>query len=175
METVMSRVGRLLGLRLHGSARPVCAVPQSTESIPSSPNPAPVIQTKKKRKPRVKLSESINRVTELRKQGLTYQAIGYELKMSKQRVHQVLKAKKKRDLDKTLWTHGLSVRNKHLVEQLKINSVDDLRRNINEKEIRPFKYKNFGITSYTDLCKWANVDPVKFTQTKSCPHCGKSI
>lgn len=174
METVMSRVSRLLGLRLHSSNRPVHSVPQSEQTIPSNPNPAPVIPPKKKKRlPRVKLTESIEKVTQLRNQGLTYQAIGDTLKMTKQRVHQVILAHKKREACKHLWTHGLSTRNTTLMTQLKINGIEQLKENVQNQHIRPFKYKNFGLKSYHDLCAWAGIPPIEFRNFKPCPHCGK--
>lgn len=177
METVMSRVSRLLGLRLHSSNRPVHAVPQSEQTIPSNTTTAPVITApkKKKRTPRVKLTESIEKVTELRKQGLTYQVIGDTLKMSKQRVHQVMSAHKRLEASKDLWTHGLSVRNTTLMTQLKINGIEQLKENVQNQHIRPFKYKNFGLKSYHDLCAWAGIPPIEFRNFKSCPHCNKLI
>ena len=177
METVMSRVSRLLGLRLHSSNRPVHSVPQSEQTIPSNPTPAPVITapTKKKRLPRVKLTESIEKVTKLRKQGLTYQAIGDTLKMSKQRVHQVISAHKRLEASKDLWTHGLSVRNTKLMTQLKINNPVTLITMIKSGDVRPFKYKNFGLQSYHDLCAWAGITPIEFRKIKTCPHCNKLI
>ena len=177
METVMSRVSRLLGLRLHSSARPVRTVPQSEQTLPSNPTPAPVVTapTKKKRTPRVKLTESIEKVTELRKQGLTYQAIGDTLKMSKQRVHQVMTAHKKKETSKSLWTNGLSVRNTKLMTQLKVNNPVTLITMIKSGDVRPFKYKNFGLRSYHDLCAWAGIQPIEFRKIKTCPHCNKLI
>jgi hypothetical protein len=52
METVMSRIGRLLGMRMHNPTRPVCPVPQSTEAVPSSPNTFEVVAVSKKKKSR---------------------------------------------------------------------------------------------------------------------------
>lgn len=174
METVMSRIGRLLGLRLHSSNRPVCPMPQSEQTIPSNTTPAPVIPPKKKKRlPRVKLTEAIDKVTELRKQGLTYKQIGVQLKMTKQRVHQILVANKKKESAKHLWTHGLSVRNIRIIQQLKINGQAELKQGIENGDIQPFKYKNFGLKSYHDLCAWAGVQPVEFRNLKPCPHCGR--
>jgi hypothetical protein len=50
METVMSRIGRLLGMRMHNPTRPVCPVPQSTEAVPSSPDTFEVVAVSKKKK-----------------------------------------------------------------------------------------------------------------------------
>ena len=174
METAMSRIGRLLGLRLHSSNRPVHAVPQSEQTIPSNPTPAPVIPapTKKKRTPRVKLTESIEKVTELRKQGLTYQVIGDTLKMSKQRVYQIIQAGKQRDLDRSKWTFGLSVRNAKLMEKLGITSNESARVAVLTGEIAPFKWANFGRKSYNDLCQWLDVKPLESIPNRKCPHCG---
>lgn len=182
METVMSRIGRLLGLRLHRSNRPVCAVPQSEQAVSSSPNPAPV-ETKTKRtrtkkhhvllKPNyMKLNESIDQVTELRAKGLTYRLIGEHLKMSKQRVYQIIQAGKQRDLDRSKWTFGLSVRNAKLMDRLELKSKEEARNAVLSGGIAPLKWVNFGRKSYTDLCKWLDVKPLESIPDRKCPHCG---
>jgi len=100
METVMSRIGRLLGMRMHNPTRPVCPVPQSTEAVPSNTDTFEVVAVSKKKKSRkhnvllkpkyMKLNESIDTVKKLRSEGLTYRLIGEHLKMSKQRVYQII-------------------------------------------------------------------------------------
>jgi hypothetical protein len=179
METVMSRIGRLLGMRLHSSNRTVRTVPQSQEAVQSSPNTTKVVATSKSRKKKVllketymKLSDSINKVKELRDKGLTYQAIGNELKISKQRVCQIIVAGKKRNLDQSKWTHGLSSRNAKLMEKLDIKSTNEAIIEINSGKIIPHRFPNFGRKSYVDLCKWLGVDP-KPDKAGHCPHCGK--
>ena len=140
METVMSRIGRLLGMRMHNPTRPVCPVPQSTEAVPSNTDTAPVEQPviskkKKSRKHNVllkpnymKLSDSIDTVVKLRSEGLTYRLIGEHLKMSKQRVYQIIQAGRQRDLDRSKWTFGLSVRNAKLMDRLEFKCKEDARK-----------------------------------------------
>lgn len=183
METVMSRIGRLLGLRMHNQTRPVCAVPQSEQAVSSSTNPAPV-ETKTKRtrtkkhhvllKPNyMKLNESIDQVKELRAKGLTYRLIGEHLKMSKQRVYQIIQASKQRDLDRSKWTFGLSVRNAKLMEKLAITNQEVARHAVTVGDIAPFKWPNFGQKSYIDLCRWLAVKPLEHNPNGYCSHCGK--
>ena len=57
METVMSRIGRMLGMRMHNSNRPVCPVPQSPETVSSSPDTI-AIATAPKRKTRKHLKST---------------------------------------------------------------------------------------------------------------------
>ena len=85
METVMSRIGRMLGMRMHNTNRPLCPVPQSPETVSSSPDTI-TIEKAPKRKTRkhlkqtyMKTSDSIDKVNILRIKGLTYKAIGVEL------------------------------------------------------------------------------------------------
>jgi len=185
METVMSRICRLLGMRMHNPTRPVCPVPQSTEAVPSNTDTAPVEQpviSKKKNKSRknnillkpnyMKLNESIDTVVKLRSEGLTYRLIGEHLKMSKQRVYQIIQAGKQRDLDRSKWTFGLSVRNAKLMEKLGITSNESARVAVLTGEIAPLKWANFGRKSYNDLCQWLDVKPLESIPNRKCPHCG---
>lgn len=182
METVMSRISRMLGLRLHNPTRPVCPVPQSTEAVPSSPNTFEVVAVSKKKKSRrnnillkskyMKLNESIDAVVKLRGEGLTYRLIGEHLKMSKQRVYQIIQAGRQRDLDRAKWTFGLSVRNAKLMDRLELKSKEDARNAVLSGGIAPLKWVNFGRKSYTDLCKWLDVKPLESIPDRKCPHCG---
>lgn len=182
METVMSRIGRLLGMRMHNPTRPVCPVPQSTEAVPSSPNTFEVVAVSKKKKSRrnnillkskyMKLNESIDAVVKLRGEGLTYRLIGEHLKMSKQRVYQIIQAGRQRDLDRAKWTFGLSVRNAKLMDRLELKSKEDARNAVLSGGIAPLKWVNFGRKSYTDLCQWLDVKPLESIPDRKCPHCG---
>ena len=171
MEAVMSRIGRMLGLRLHNSDRPVHAVPQSQQTIPSSPNT-----------PSMKLRESINQVTELRSKGHTYKSIGQQLGFTKQRVHQILRSAKTLKENESLWTHGLSARNVAILSKLHIASREVAIHAIKTGDIRPFKWANYGATSYTELCEWLGIKPVANTSnsrssraSKVCRHCNKPL
>ncbi len=181
METVMSRIGRLLGMRMHNPTRPVCPVPQSTEAVPSSPNTFEVVAVSKKKSRKrnvllkskyMKLNESIDAVVKLRGEGLTYRLIGEHLKMSKQRVYQIIQAGRQRDLDRAKWTFGLSVRNSKLMDRLELKSKEDARNAVLSGGIAPLKWVNFGRKSYTDLCKWLDVKPLESIPDRKCPHCG---
>lgn len=181
METVMSRIGRLLGMRMHNPTRPVCPVPQSTEAVPSSPNTFEVVAVSKKKSRKrnvllkskyMKLNESIDAVVKLRGEGLTYRLIGEHLKMSKQRVYQIIQAGRQRDLDRAKWTFGLSVRNAKLMDRLELKSKEDARNAVLSGGIAPLKWVNFGRKSYTDLCKWLDVKPLESIPDRKCPHCG---
>ena len=182
METVMSRIGRLLGMRMHNPTRPVCPVPQSTEAVPSNTDTFEVVAVSKKKKSRrnnillkskyMKLNESIDAVVKLRGEGLTYRLIGEHLKMSKQRVYQIIQAGRQRDLDRSKWTFGLSVRNAKLMDRLEFKCKEDARKAVLSGGIAPLKWVNFGRKSYTDLCKWLDVKPLESIPDRKCPHCG---
>ena len=182
METVMSRIGRLLGMRMHNPTRPVCPVPQSTEAVPSNTDTFEVVAVSKKKKSRrnnillkskyMKLNESIDAVVKLRGEGLTYRLIGEHLKMSKQRVYQIIQAGRQRDLDRAKWTFGLSVRNSKLMDRLELKSKEDARNAVLSGGIAPLKWANFGRKSYNDLCQWLDVKPLESIPNRKCPHCG---
>jgi hypothetical protein len=151
-------------------------VPQSTEEVPSNTNTFEVVAVSKKKKGKkqiyMKLSDSIDQVRKLRSEGLTYRLIGEHLKMSKQRVYQIIQAGKQRDIERAKWTYGLSVRNAKLMEKLGITSNESARVAVLTGEIAPFKWDNFGRKSYNDLCQWLDVKPLESFSGKKCPHCG---
>ena len=180
METVMSRIGRMLGMRMHNSNRPVCPVPQSPETVSSSPDTI-TIEKAPKRKTRkhlkqtyMKTSDSIDKVNALRIKGLTYKAIGVELNISKQRVFQIIAAGKKRDQASQQWTAGLGSRNTSLMNKLGIQDKEAALHAISVRDIVPFKWPNFGIRSYHDLCAWLDTSPIDPGLGRHCPHCGKT-
>lgn len=166
MEGIMSRVGRMLGLRMHSTTGTLCAMPQGQQKVPST-----------KHATAMKLNEAIEKVTELRSQGLTLQAIGNQLGLSRQRVHQIIHEGKEREKLASQWNNGLSVRNRHVLDKLNIQSREEAIASIQSREIRPYRWKNFGLRSYHDLCAWLSIPPVesKYSrkQALACPHCGK--
>jgi hypothetical protein len=130
----------------------------------------------------MKLRESINQVTELRDKGQTYRVIGQQLGFSKQRVHQILRASKTLKEKENLWTNGLSVRNVAILSKLQITSREVAIHAIKTGDIKPFKWANYGATSYTELCEWLGIQPVASTANprnsraeKFCPHCNKAL
>jgi hypothetical protein len=130
----------------------------------------------------MKLRESINQVTELRDKGQTYRVIGQQLGFSKQRVHQIIRASKALKENENLWTNGLSVRNVSILSKLQITSREVAIHAIKTGDIKPFKWANYGATSYTELCEWLGIQPVASTSNprtsrteKFCPHCNKAL
>jgi hypothetical protein len=130
----------------------------------------------------MKLRESINQVTELRDKGHTYKSIGQQLGFSKQRVHQILRSAKTLKENENLWTHGLSARNVAILSKLHITSLEVAIHAVRTGDIRPFKWANYGATSYTELCEWLGIQPVANTTnsrrsraSKVCPHCNKPL
>lgn len=125
------------------------------------------------------LNESIKKATELRSQGLTLQRIGDQLGLSRQRIHQIIHEAKKREKEVNEWCYGLSVRNTHIVNRLKIKSKEEAIKAIQSQEIRPYRWANFGLRSYHDLCSWLGIAPIvsKYSRKapKLCPHCNKEI
>ena len=158
----------MLGLRLHSTTGPVRPVPQSKQKV-----------SRNKHSTKMKLSETISKVSELRSKGLTLQAIGNQLGLSRQRVHQIIHEGKEREQLANEWTNGLSVRNRHMLAVFKIHSREQAIESIQKNEIRPYRWKNFGLRSYRDLCAWLGVEPpiAKYSRKlgRTCPHCGKEI
>ncbi len=180
METVMSRIGRMLGLRMHNSNRTLCPVPQSIQTVSINPDTitieeAPKKKTRKRLKQKyMKINDSINKVKSLRLKGFTYKAIGEEMQISKQRVFQIMVASKKKDDASKKWTAGLSTRNSHLMDKLDIHDKATAIHAVNIRDIMPFKWPNFGVRSYHDLCAWLGTQPIDTKLGRHCPHCGKT-
>ena len=180
METVMSRIGRMLGLRMHNTKRTLCPVPQSTQTVSSGPDTVAIDKAPKKKTRKhlkhtyMKTNDSIDKVKAFRVKGLTYKAIGVELNISKQRVFQIIAAGKKRDSSNNKWTAGLSSRNTHLMEKLDIKDKATAIHAIHNRDIVPFKWPNFGVRSYHDLCSWLGTLPADPGLGRHCPHCGKT-
>lgn len=144
MENIVTRIGRLLGLRLPNSNRTVRPVPQSQEVVPPTP------------KPKMKQKHSAPIIAELKAKGLTYKQIGHKINLSRQRVHQIYHAHL---ISESSWTKGLSVRNQAMLNKLDITSREQIVQAINDGRIKPRGTKNYGIGSYTELVKWAGINP----------------
>jgi hypothetical protein len=144
MEGIVQRISRMLGLWLHPTTRPVRPMPQGKQTIPSDHQNAKAM----------KLTESIQIVTDLRAKGWTYKSISLNLGMSRQRAHQIFQLAKQRQYASTLWTHGLSVRNITILGKLGITSKQEAREAIKSGRIRPIAFKNYGIKSYSQLVTW---------------------
>jgi len=122
----------------------------------------------------MKTSDSIDKVNALRADGLTYKSIGHVMNISKQRVFQIVAAGKKRDEASKQWTAGLGSRNTSLMKKLGIKDKEAALHAIKVRDIVPFKWPNFGIRSYHDLCAWLDTTPIDPGLGRHCPHCGKT-
>lgn len=107
----------------------------------------------------MKLEESIKIASELRAKGLTMNAIGQQLGVSRQRIHQILNSNIHMENERSKWTFGLSTRNIRIVQSLNLTTKQEVIDAIILQKIFPNMTKNFGIRSYFDLCEWANVQP----------------
>ena len=102
----------------------------------------------------MKLTESIQIVTDLRAKGWTYKSISLNLGMSRQRAHQIFQLAKQRQHAAALWTHGLSVRNITILGKLGITDKQEASEAIKSGRIRPLAFKNYGTKSYAQLINW---------------------
>lgn len=107
----------------------------------------------------MKLEESIKQVSELRAKGLSMNAIGRQLGVTRQRIHQILNSNIHMENERCKWTFGLSTRNIRIVQSLKLTTKQEVAEAIILHKIFPNMTKNFGTRSYFDLCEWANVQP----------------
>lgn len=107
----------------------------------------------------MKLEYAMEKVQELRAQGLTMHAIGQQLGVSRQRIHQIIHSKEMRSKIESVWTHGMPKRCLKIIESLKLTTKQEVAEAIILQRITPNMTKNFGLRSYFDLCEWANVQP----------------
>lgn len=107
----------------------------------------------------MKLEYAMEKVQELRAQGLTMNAIGQQLGVSRQRIHQIIHSKEMQSKIESVWTNGMPKRCLKIVESLKLTTKQEVAEAIILQRITPNMTKNFGLRSYFDLCEWANVQP----------------
>lgn len=107
----------------------------------------------------MKLEYAMEKVQELRAQGLTMHAIGQQLGVSRQRIHQIIHSKEMRSKIESVWTHGMPKRCLKIIESLKLTTKQEVAEAIILQRITPNMTKNFGLRSYFDLCEWAEVAP----------------
>lgn len=107
----------------------------------------------------MKLEYAMEKVQELRAQGLTMHAIGQQLGVSRQRIHQIIHSKEMRSKIESAWTHGMPKRCLKIIESLKLTTKQEVAEAIILQRITPNMTKNFGLRSYFDLCEWAEVAP----------------
>lgn len=107
----------------------------------------------------MKLEYAMEKVQELRAQGLTMHAIGQQLGVSRQRIHQIIHSKEMRSKIESVWTHGMPKRCLKIIESLKLTTKQEVAEAIILQRITPNMTKNFGLRSYFDLCEWADVAP----------------
>lgn len=107
----------------------------------------------------MKLEYAMEKVQELRAQGLTMNAIGQQLGVSRQRIHQIIHSKEMRSKIESVWTNGMPKRCLKIVESLKLTTKQEVAEAIILQRITPNMTKNFGLRSYFDLCEWANAQP----------------
>ena len=144
----MSRIGQLLGMWMQKGIRPVRPMPQSQQTVSSNTHTTSM-----------KLEYAMEKVQELRAQGLTMHAIGKQLGVSRQRIHQIIHSKEMRSKIESAWTHGMPKRCLKIIESLKLTTKQEVAEAIILQQIFPNMTKNFGMRSYFDLCEWANVQP----------------
>lgn len=107
----------------------------------------------------MKLEYAMEKVQELRAQGLTMNAIGQQLGVSRQRIHQIIHSKEMRSKIESVWTNGMPKRCLKIIESLKLTTKQEVAEAIILQRITPNMTKNFGLRSYFDLCEWANAQP----------------
>lgn len=128
------------------------------------------------RKPYMKLSHLVPEVVRMRAEGETLQFIGDHLKLSKQRISQIINAAKRHEQILHHWGWPFSVRTFNVIERLAIKSKEDAMDLYRSGHLHPRTVTGFGIKSYAEICEWLEVPMLEkppFLMKHCCPHCGK--
>lgn len=74
----------------------------------------------------MKLEYAMEKVQELRAQGLTMHAIGKQLGVSRQRIHQIIHSKEMQSKIESVWTNGMPKRCLKIVNSLKLTTKQEV-------------------------------------------------
>lgn len=124
-------------------------------------------------KKRTRLADMVPPVILMRAEGRTLQQIAEVLKISKQRVSQIVYAAKAHEAIQARWGFPFSVRTDRVLEALAVDCKDKALELYHSGHLYPGAVWSFGRKSYNEICEWLGVQPLKKrpTQTRQCPHC----
>lgn len=125
----------------------------------------------------MKISDMIPAVILMRAEGRTLQEIGDTLKVSKQRISQVVHAAKKHEEIQARWGFPFSVRTDRILEALAVDSKEKALQLYRTGHLYPGAVWSFGHRSYREICEWLGVEPLGKGQgrPRTCPHCKRAI
>lgn len=122
---------------------------------------------------RTRLADMVPPVILMRAEGRTLQQIAEVLRISKQRVSQIVYAARAHEAIQARWGFPFSVRTDRVLEALAVDSKEKALELYHSGHLYPGAVWSFGHKSYHEICEWLGVQPLKKrpTQTRQCPHC----
>ena len=124
-------------------------------------------------KKRTRLADMVPPVILMRAEGRTLQQIAEVLKISKQRVSQIVYAAKAHEAIQARWGFPFSVRTDRVLEALAVDSKEKALELYHSGHLYPGAVWSFGHKSYHEICEWLGVLPLnkRPKTTRQCPHC----
>jgi len=125
---------------------------------------------------RMRLSHLVPTVVQMRADGRTLQQIGDELKLSKQRISQIVKSAQRLEQIQAEWGWPFSVRTFNCLQRMAIRTKEEALCLYRSGHIHPNVVSGFGWVSYKEICDWLEVPMLKERPKapRLCPHCGKA-
>jgi hypothetical protein len=122
---------------------------------------------------RTRLADMVPPVILMRAEGRTLQQIADALKVSKQRVSQIVYAAKAHEAIQARWGFPFSVRTDRVLEALAVDSKEKALELYHSGHLFPGAVWSFGHRSYREICEWLGVPPLKKRPKhgNKCPHC----
>jgi len=111
----------------------------------------------------------VPKVVQLRSEGRTLQQIGQELKLSKQRISQIIRAAQRLERIQAEWGYPFSTRTFHVLQRLAVGDKKEALALYHSGHIHPAVVTGFGWVSYREICDWLEVPMLK-----ESPQCGQA-
>jgi hypothetical protein len=112
-----------------------------------------------------------------RAEGKTMQEIADSLSLSRQRIHQVIKAAQKMEETSLKWGFPFSVRTARVLDALAVDTKEQAMELYESGHLFPGSVWSFGQKSYREICEWLEVPPLSKNPRKKtrCPHCQRPL
>lgn len=125
----------------------------------------------------MRLQHLVPKVALMRADGMTLHQIGDELKLSKQRISQIIKAAQRLEQIQAECGWPFSVRTYNCLQRMAIRTKDEALALYRSGHIYPAVITGFGWVSYKEICDWLGVPMLKkpTKQSTVCPNCGTKI
>lgn len=112
-------------------------------------------------------------VVKARAEGKTLQEIADSLGLTRQRIHQVVDVVQQQEIIMREWGYPFSMRASAFLSNIGAKDRNDVLNLFRLGHITPGCVRNFGHTTFREICDWLGVD--SNDRRVFCPHCGKQV